>query len=86
LLAADREAWTKVGSRRLRAKRNETALPCSSQIPLTLPFMTHFQAKAAIFEYIEVFYNHQRRHSRIGYKTPQQAFNNITWRMAAWGQ
>uniref|UniRef100_UPI0036F1D8A9 IS3 family transposase n=1 Tax=Parasedimentitalea psychrophila TaxID=2997337 RepID=UPI0036F1D8A9 len=33
-------------------------------------FRTRAQAKAAIFEYIEVFYNRQRRHSSIGYKTP----------------
>ena len=41
------------------------------------------EAKAAIFEYIEVFYNRQRRHSAIGYKTPKQAFEDMTWKMAA---
>jgi len=46
-------------------------------------FKTRAQAKAAIFDYIEVFYNRQRRHSGIGYQTPQQALNNITWKMAA---
>jgi len=46
-------------------------------------FKTRAQAKAAIFEYIEVFYNRQRRHSGVGYQTPQQAFNNMTWKMAA---
>jgi putative transposase len=46
-------------------------------------FRTRAQAKAAIFEYIEVFYNRQRRHSGIGYKTLQQAFENMTWKMAA---
>ena len=46
-------------------------------------FKTQAQAKAAIFAYIEVFYNRQRRHSRVGYQTPQQAFNNMTWKMAA---
>jgi putative transposase len=30
------------------------------------------QAKQAVFEYIEVFYNRQRRHSAIGYKSPVQ--------------
>ena len=29
-------------------------------------------AQQAVFEYIEVFYNRQRRHSTIGYKTPAQ--------------
>jgi transposase InsO family protein len=39
--------------------------------------------KVAIFEYIEVFYNRQRRHSCIQYKTPQQAFEDMTWKMVA---
>jgi transposase InsO family protein len=34
---------------------------------------TREQAKAAVFDYIEVFYNRQRLHSRIGYRTPVQA-------------
>jgi len=46
-------------------------------------FETRAQAKAAIFEYIEVFYNRQRRHSSVGYQTPQQAFEDMTWKMAA---
>jgi putative transposase len=46
-------------------------------------FKTRAQAKAAIFEYIEVFYNRQRRHSGIGYKTPKQAFEDMTWKRAA---
>jgi putative transposase len=33
-------------------------------------FPTHHQARAAIFDYIEVFYNRQRLHSSLGYKTP----------------
>lgn len=46
-------------------------------------FRTQAEAKAAIFEYIEVFYNRQRRHSGVGYKTPKQAFEDMTWKMAA---
>ena len=33
-------------------------------------FRTRAEAKAAIFEYIEVFYNRQRRHSSCNYLTP----------------
>jgi transposase InsO family protein len=33
-------------------------------------FATRAQARAAIFEYIEVFYNVQRRHSSLGYVSP----------------
>jgi putative transposase len=35
-------------------------------------FVTRAQARAAIVEYIEVFYNNQRRHSSLGYVTPAQ--------------
>ncbi len=31
---------------------------------------TRHEAKADIFEYIEVFYNRQRRHSSLGYLSP----------------
>jgi putative transposase len=32
----------------------------------THQFRTHDQARAAVFEWIEVFYNRQRRHSALG--------------------
>ena len=34
------------------------------------PFRTHLEARTALFEYIEVFYNRQRRHSALGYLSP----------------
>lgn len=33
-------------------------------------YQTREQAKQSIFEYVEVFYNRQRRHSTLNYKTP----------------
>jgi len=33
-------------------------------------FSTHLEARSALFEYIEVFYNRQRRHSALDYLTP----------------
>jgi putative transposase len=33
---------------------------------------TRQQAKTAIFEYLEVFYNRQRRHSSLGYQSPAE--------------
>ena len=35
-------------------------------------YATHADMKAASFEYIEVFYNRQRQHSTLGYKSPIQ--------------
>ena len=32
--------------------------------------LTRAEARSAIVEYIEVFYNRQRRHSALGYRTP----------------
>ncbi|HEU0076731.1 MAG TPA: IS3 family transposase, partial [Longimicrobiaceae bacterium] len=34
------------------------------------------QARAAIFEYIEVWYNRQRRHSTLGYVSPAEFERN----------
>jgi transposase InsO family protein len=36
------------------------------------PFATRDQARTAIFEYIEVFYNRQRLHSALNYLSPDQ--------------
>ena len=33
-------------------------------------FATREQARSALFEYLEGFYNHDRRHSRLGYVSP----------------
>lgn len=46
-------------------------------------FTTWREARAALFEYIEIFYNRQRRHSSIGYRTPAQARMDITVAKAA---
>jgi transposase InsO family protein len=41
-------------------------------------FATRAQARAAIFEYIEVFYNNQRRHSSLGYVSPAEYEQSCT--------
>lgn len=46
-------------------------------------FRTQREAKAVLFEYIEVFYNRQRRHSSVGYRTPAQARVDMTMANAA---
>ena len=35
-------------------------------------FKTTGEAKLAVFEYIEVWYNRKRLHSSLGYKTPEE--------------
>jgi transposase InsO family protein len=35
-------------------------------------YPTRAAARVSIFEYIEAFYNRQRRHSTIGYQTPDE--------------
>jgi transposase InsO family protein len=41
-------------------------------------FATHEVAKEEAFDYIELFYNQERRHSAIGYMSP--AAYERTWR------
>jgi putative transposase len=41
-------------------------------------FATRAEARAAIFEYIEVFYNNQRRHSSLGYVSPAEYEQSCT--------
>jgi len=44
---------------------------------------SRFELRAAVFEYIEVFYNRQRLHSTLGYKTPAQMEREYTRACAA---
>nr|WP_167553518.1 IS3 family transposase [Paracoccus yeei] len=46
-------------------------------------FRLRREATAALFEYIAIFYNRRRRHSSIGYRTPEQARIDMTIAMAA---
>ena len=46
-------------------------------------FRTRDEARRAMFDYIEVFYNRQRLHSSIGYITPAQARQKAEAKMAA---
>jgi len=43
-----------------------------TEMRLTKPFETMEQARLAIFDYIETFYNRNRLHSSIGYTTPME--------------
>lgn len=39
-------------------------------------FKTRKEARAAVFEYVEIFYNRQRIHASNGYLTPEEYYNN----------
>jgi putative transposase len=39
-------------------------------------FKTREEAKAAIFEYIWIFYNRERIHAANGYMTPEEYYNS----------
>lgn len=41
-------------------------------------FHTKTQARQSIFEYIEIFYNRQRRHSSLNHKTPLEYYREAT--------
>ena len=48
-------------------------------------YTTHAEARQNIFEYIEVWYNRQRKHSSIGYKSPiayEQEWRKLTAKAA----
>jgi transposase InsO family protein len=42
-------------------------------------YLTRQQAKQDVFHWIEVFYNWQRRHSTLGYRSPTEfeAMSNV---------
>jgi putative transposase len=49
-------------------------------------YRTRAEAKAAVFEYLEVWYNRVRLHSGLGYRTPAEArasMEGIAMRAAA---
>ena len=53
-------------------------LPCPAETTnLTVPhqarYRTRDEARAALFDYLEIFYNRQRLHSGLGYRTPAEA-------------
>ena len=58
-----------------------------STIKNELVFLTRFKTKSearqAIFEYIEVFYNRQRRHASLDYLTPLDFKNQYALEVAA---
>lgn len=46
-------------------------------------FKTREEARRAVFEYIEIFYNRKRRHQSLNYMTPAKYLNEYKKRQAA---
>jgi len=44
-------------------------------------YRTRREARSSVFEYIEIFYNRFRKHSALGYKSPEQ-FEQINYKQA----
>jgi putative transposase len=44
--------------------------PVKTERAMHCDYKTRDQARASLFEYIEVFYNRQRRHSTLHYAAP----------------
>jgi putative transposase len=40
---------------------------------------TRLELANAIFEYLEIFHNRQRRHSSLGWRTPIEALHLLPW-------
>ncbi len=57
--------------------------PLKTEMVHCARFSTRHEARAALFEYIEIFYNRKRRHSSIGYRTPAQARMDMATNIAA---
>ena len=52
------------------------------ELLLGLVFESRQEARTQVFEFIEVFYNRQRRHSTLGFLSPLE-FEQVNQRVAA---
>ena len=46
--------------------------PAKTELVYQRRFATREEAREAIFDFIEVFYNRERRHSSLGYVSPME--------------
>ena len=48
----------------------------SSSAQSGVSFKTRTRARFAVVQYIEIYYNHKRLHSSLGYRTPFEALTD----------
>jgi transposase InsO family protein len=74
-------------SRRGDCWDNAVAESFFASLKLELVYQVHWSSRAtartALFEYLELFYNRQRRHSSLGYLSPAEFERSNHWRWAA---
>ena len=63
--------WARSATATTTPWRRASSRPWSANCSPGSTFWTHQEARTALFEYIEVFYNRQRRHSALGYLSPE---------------
>jgi transposase InsO family protein len=62
----------RVPARRLPGQRVAESFFASLKLELVyqVQWRTHAEVRTAIFDYLELFYKHRRRHSSLGYLSP----------------
>jgi transposase InsO family protein len=55
-----------------QCRRRELLCDAQDQLVHDADWSTRAEARSAIFEYLEIFYNRRRRHSSIGYVSPEE--------------
>ena len=69
------DAWV---VRQRSGRRRRCRIPCDEARPgPPLPWRTRLELANAMFDYLEIFHNHGRRHSALGWLTPIE-FENRT--------
>ena len=68
-----RQSMSRRGDRLDNAPMESFFAPLKQEGVHHAAFRTREEAGAAVFEYVEIFYDRQRLHSGVGYRTPAEA-------------
>ena len=76
-MTEEKEPWHLISHYPLRFEQKRFWGSLKTELVHDRNFAARAEAESAIREYIEVFYNRQRRHSRLGYDSPVVFANNF---------